>query len=409
MTLDKYPRMSIDPNGDDRILRECLAAYADSYVRELDFCVPQEARRILKEKGEKVQVVLLGSKLFGNVFVREAAARVDIVGVVDDYKVDSGHTFHGIPFISSATLIEWASTRQIVCVNTCRFDYSRRYFKHLALAHKIPLLNYEQAIRWLGITACSDHRVSDWGSYIVCNLPRFDALAARLDDPYSRFTLFSVLLAHLTCNPEWVLHAAKPYSSLYFRSGLFVPGLKECFADCGASIAESSRAFLDSVDGRFEKIWMIEPDQINGSTLQEFIRSRPLLHSDDGQIELIPCALGEADGELPFLHEGGHGGQLVLVPSGQAHCHNVPVRRLDDLLDRTPTLIKMDIEGAELGALRGASAHIAKGRPTLAISAYHRSSDLLDLVDAVENIRDDYRIGLRHHIEDRWDTCLYFY
>ncbi|MFW9485628.1 hypothetical protein ACE8GQ_10055 [Xanthomonas euvesicatoria pv. euvesicatoria] len=69
----------------------------------------------------------------------------------------------------------------------------------------------------------------------------------------------------------------------------------------------------------------------------------------------------------------------------------------------------MDIEGAELGALRGASAHIATGRPTLAISAYHRSSDLLDLVDAIENIRDDYRIGLRHHTEDRWDTCLHFY
>ncbi|AEO42254.1 FkbM family methyltransferase [Xanthomonas euvesicatoria] len=409
MTLDEYQRMSINPDGDDRILRECLVACADSYAREPNFCVPKEARRVLEEKGKRVQVVLLGSKLFGSVFVREAASRVDIVGVVDDYKVDSGQTFHGIPFITSATLIHWARTRQIVCVNTCRFDYSRRYFKHLTFANSIPLLNYEQAIRWLGITACSDHRVDDWGSYIVRNLPRFDALATRLGDPYSRFTLFSVLLAHLSCNPEWLLHAAKPYSSLYFRSGLFVPGLKECFADCGASIAESSRAFLDSVDERFEKIWMIEPDQINGSTLREFIQTRSSLSGDNCKIELIACALGEADGELPFLHEGGHGGQLVPVPSGQAHCHNVSVRRLDDLLDRTPTLIKMDIEGAELGALRGASAHIATGRPTLAISAYHRSSDLLDLVDAIENIRDDYRIGLRHHTEDRWDTCLYFY
>ncbi|PPT97878.1 FkbM family methyltransferase [Xanthomonas arboricola] len=409
MSLDEHLRITTNPNGDERVLRECLARYADAFAGEPDFCVPPQARRLLDQEGATLQVVLLGSKLFGSVFVREAAARVEIIGVVDDYKVGSGQTFHGIPFISSATLIQWANSRPIVCVNTCRFDYSRRYFKHLALTHRIPLLNYEQAIRWLGITACLDHRVEDWGGYIVRNLPRFDALAARLGDPYSRFTLFSVLLAHLSCDPEWILHAAKPYSSLYFRSGLFAPGLNECFADCGASIAESSRAFLDSVDESFEKIWMIEPDHFNGETLKEFIRGRGLQPAREGQIELIACALGEADGELPFLHEGGHGGQLLPMPSGQSHCHNVAVRRLDDLLDRTPTLIKMDIEGAELAALRGASAHIVAGRPTLAISAYHRSSDLLELVDAVENMRDDYRIGLRHNTEDRWDTCLYFY
>lgn len=409
MTLNEQGRIPFNPSGDERVLRGLLATYADLYVRQPDFCVPDRARQSLNNDGAGVQVVLLGSKPFGHLFVQEAAGRVDIVGVVDDYRVDSGETFHGIPFITSATLIAWAATRRIVCVNTCRYDYSRRYFKALALTHDIPMLNFEQAIRWLGLAACSDHRIDDWGGYIVRNLPRFDALAARLSDPYSRFTLFSVLLAHLTCNPEWILHAAKPYLSLYFRSGLFVPGQQECFADCGASIAESSRAFLDAVDGHFEKIWLIEPDEINRGTLQHFIDTLPGLSGGKGQIELLGCALGQTEGELPFLHEGGHGGHLLQVTSGHAHCRNVAVRRLDDLLDRTPTLIKMDIEGAELGALRGAHAHIAQGRPTLAISAYHRSSDLLDLVDAIEEIRDDYRVGLRHHTEERWDTCLYFY
>lgn len=43
------------------------------------------------------------------------------------------------------------------------------------------------------------------------------------------------------------------------------------------------------------------------------------------------------------------------------------------------------------------------------LSAYHRAADLLDMPRLIDTLVPDYRIGLRHHTEDRWDTCLYFY
>jgi hypothetical protein len=87
----------------------------------------------------------------------------------------------------------------------------------------------------------------------------------------------------------------------------------------------------------------------------------------------------------------------------------VRIERIDDIVDDKPTIIKMDIEGFELPALKGAAATIRDARPKLLVSAYHRSTDLLEIPNYIDSIAPDYRIGLRHHTEDRWDTCLYFF
>lgn len=375
------------------------------------FCIPPEACRIYESEGAVTQVILLGTTQFSQLFINEAAGRVKIVGVVDDFKAKDGASFHGVPIISSEALLRLARGQRLITVNGCRYDHARRYFKNLTLQHVIPMLNFEQALRLLSISPCTDHRIDDWGGYIASHAAEFIALSHRLSDDYSRFTLFSVLLSHLTCNPEWILNAAKPYLTLYFRSGLWLPSHGERFADCGASIAESTKAFIDATDGVFKKIWMIEPDEVNQKTIASFIKDysvRPVM-GEKGVIELLGCALGSLDGEMPFLHEGGHGGHLLTAPTDQAICRNVAVRRLDSLLDDSPTLIKMDIEGAELDTLKGAKEHILHVRPKMAISAYHRASDLLDISKYVEGLRGDYKIGIRHHTEERWDTCLYFY
>ena len=59
--------------------------------------------------------------------------------------------------------------------------------------------------------------------------------------------------------------------------------------------------------------------------------------------------------------------------------------------------IKMDIEGSELSALKGAALSIARWKPRLAISAYHRPEDIYTLAKFLKSIRPDYEFAFRHY------------
>jgi FkbM family methyltransferase len=384
--------------------RVALNRVVEAYRADPLFCIPHDARRVFREHGPETEVILLGATPFSRTLLTEAHDRVRITAVVDDFRAPKGDTFEGLPIITAAEMLARARSRPLITVSGCRYDRSRRHFKNLTREAGVPHLNFEQAMRLFAIAPARDHRVADWAPDISRHLPEFLVLADRLVDDYSRFTLYSVLLFQMTCNPEWSLHAARPYCTLYFRSGLWAPTRNERFVDCGASVAESAGALIDVTGGSLDRIWMIEPDRFNIETLEKF------MHGFDGsalrpKLALHGCAVSDENTEMNFVHQGGHGGKLEFDVGGD----KVPVRRLDDLLDAEPTLIKMDIEGSELAALRGAAECIRQARPKLAISAYHRGTDLIDLAKFVHEVRPDYRVGLRHHTEERWDTCLYFY
>ncbi len=57
--------------------------------------------------------------------------------------------------------------------------------------------------------------------------------------------------------------------------------------------------------------------------------------------------------------------------------------------------IKMDIEGSEAAAIRGAEKTIREKRPFLAVCAYHRPSDLFMLPALMKSLNPNYRIFLR--------------
>ncbi|WPB57764.1 FkbM family methyltransferase [Xylophilus sp. GOD-11R] len=388
----------------DLDLRATTLAALDAYTADPLFCIPAQAREIVARHGAATRIVVLGASSFTAILLDELAGRACIDAVVDDFRAARGEAYAGLPTITSAELVERARDEDILAVSACRYDYSRRYFKTLTRHHGIAHLNFEQAMRLLRPEASNDHRIEDWGRTIAARADEFLALGDVLVDDYSRFTLHSVLLTQLTCNPEWTLHAARPYCTLYFRTGLWSPGTQERFVDCGASLAESTSALIDVTDGRFDRIWMVEPDRFNLETLQKYkdkFAGRP----EHDRLHLLPYAVSDAPGTMAFSHQGGHAGMLARDNgAGTAE-----VRRLDDVIDGEPTLIKMDIEGAELAALRGAQGLIAASRPKLAISAYHRAGDLVDIARFAREVRPDYRVGLRHHTEERWDTCLYFY
>ncbi|WP_288379182.1 FkbM family methyltransferase [uncultured Massilia sp.] len=390
---------------------DAFLATAELYRKDPLFCVPARAREILSRRGADTPIVMLGRSHFGANFMSALGQRGKILAVVDDFRARRGEQYYGVDITTTDGLLAMArQDPDIVTINACRADFSKRYFDDLCRNHGIPCMTFEQGARAFDLNDTLDHRVADWGSVIGENVQSYHKLAQRMGDRYSAETLYGVLGFHLTGNPEWLLSVARPIPTLYFRSGLFSLSAHERMVDCGASVGESTNALNSATQGRFDRSWMIEPDRLNIAGLQVLLRK--YAGTDiAAKLTLHQCAVGEHDDEVPFQHLGNHG-SAVLPASGAPdvpRADYVRVRRVDDIVDDKPTIIKMDVEGSELAALKGAAGVIRDARPKLMVSGYHRSTDLLGIPAFIDTVAPDYRIGLRHHTEDRWDTCLYFY
>jgi FkbM family methyltransferase len=90
-------------------------------------------------------------------------------------------------------------------------------------------------------------------------------------------------------------------------------------------------------------------------------------------------------------------GPLTLTIDDLARQHNLP--KVD--------FIKMDIEGAELQALRGAAQTIQRYRPKLSIAVYHRLSDFYQIPEYLDSLGLGYRYFLRHYTIHAEETLLF--
>lgn len=69
--------------------------------------------------------------------------------------------------------------------------------------------------------------------------------------------------------------------------------------------------------------------------------------------------------------------------------------------------IKMDIEGAEMKALKGGEQMLINHRPVLAISIYHQLDDFVEIPLYLNEILRDYTFLIRHHSAMLSETVLY--
>ncbi len=165
--------------------------------------------------------------------------------------------------------------------------------------------------------------------------------------------------------------------------------------DCGAfdgDTLRAARAAGYAVGGYVA----FEPDPNNFAALSR----------DTGEMadaRLFRAGVAAAGGTLRFAGGAGPSGRL-----DDDGAIEIPVVAIDEACAGfAPTLIKMDIEGGERGALDGARATIARCRPGLAIAAYHRPDDLWRIPLAIAGLDLGYRFHLRSHAHCGFDTVLY--
>lgn len=174
----------------------------------------------------------------------------------------------------------------------------------------------------------------------------------------------------------------------------------EVFLDCGAYDGDTLRALIEHSKGVFREAVAVEPAPETLSNLETWVAELPA--PVRGKIEVHGCALGSSRGTIRFSGAGrdahvSNGGEYAVV-----------LNTVDDLCaKRCVTYIKMDIEGAEVDALAGAQRTIVRDRPILAVCVYHAASHLWRIPLMIRDLVPDYRMFLRSHENDGWETVVY--
>jgi FkbM family methyltransferase len=127
-------------------------------------------------------------------------------------------------------------------------------------------------------------------------------------------------------------------------------------------------------------------------------------------VKLLPNALWSRSGDSLSFAAGGPGTCLV-APTGKANESQVKTISIDDLVGSGMAsridFIKMDIEGAELEALKGAELTLKKFKPKLAITVYHHFYDYWQIPQFIDSLNLGYRFEMRHFTFHAEETVLY--
>lgn len=182
----------------------------------------------------------------------------------------------------------------------------------------------------------------------------------------------------------------------FFESAPWTLRDDEVLLDCGAFDGDSIRDFIKLV-GKYKKIIACEPDENAYNLLLRNIKN-------NGWENIVPykIGIGEEKGVLRFELTGN---QLSKVSDQGAT--EIQVDIIDNFLQDNITIIKMDIEGSEMSALKGARKTIVKNRPLMMICAYHKKGDIIDIFNYINNLVDDYYYYFRCHKPFPIDAILY--
>lgn len=133
------------------------------------------------------------------------------------------------------------------------------------------------------------------------------------------------------------------------------------------------------------------------------------------ELEIIPLALWDRKEKLVFTENVAapysSGINPPLNKNGSEQNFTVDAISIDEYVSENNIekvdFIKMDIEGAEMKALKGAEQTLIKFRPQLAISIYHSNNDMQDIPIYLHNILKNYIFKIGQYSPDNDETILY--
>ena len=174
---------------------------------------------------------------------------------------------------------------------------------------------------------------------------------------------------------DYVHPAIQAHEVEYFDDESIINyGEYEAFVDCGVLDFETSANYIQKCNEHGVKdihIFGFEPQPVN---YDNSVKNAKKYENVNTTIKIYPNAVWSKDETLQF----NGAGDAAHIVSGKGEM-TVSAVKMDSVIDEPVTYIKMDIEGAELEALKGAQGIIKRYRPKLAISLYHKPIDIIEI------------------------------
>lgn len=231
--------------------------------------------------------------------------------------------------------------------------------------------------------------------YYIDNREAFEQTYNWLEDDLSKDTM----KAYMDGNMNGFM---RPMADCYVPNQYFIPEVtfhaNEVYIDCGMYDGDTIIEFMNRCSD-YAYIVGFEPDKNN-------IEKFKLRGLNMDKLAVYNKGVWSKEAVLGFSADGTSASSVA--ESGETL---ISVMSIDSLNLKEPvTFIKMDIEGSELEALRGAEDTIRRDMPKLAICVYHKKEDLITIpqyIKSLESAGHTYSFFLRHHSLYRHETVLY--
>lgn len=234
-------------------------------------------------------------------------------------------------------------------------------------------LNQERVLRVIDLLA-DDKSIVEWGGAILYRVLRI---------PYR--------------------HNEYSLNDQYFVKGVVSVSDNEVFVDCGAYLGDTTINFIDYAKRSnrvYKKIVAFEPSKSNYEQLLKNI-------SKERDVITFNKGVSDHEGIVGFTAaKKSNSGRIIGDKTNAATF--VSVVSIDDVQECSDaTFIKMDIEGSELSALKGAKKTIIRNQPKLAICIYHSDADMIEIIEYIHEINPNYKLYVRQHSDNVIETVLY--
>ncbi len=346
----------------------------------LEYIKERNVWDVLKDNGKPVVLYGMGlgaEKIMDTLL--QYGVEIDDIFASDEFV--RGHSFRGYKVLKYSEVCEKYDDFNVVLCFASHID---------EVIERIKSINSEHTVFAPDVPVAGGGLFSR--EFIKEHEESFDKVYSLLADEESKRVYLDILNFKVSGKIEYLLNSFADKRSVY--TDILKLTKSERIVDLGAYDGDTIREFLEITGGEYEYITALEPDEKN---------FKKLLKNTEELFDITCLNMGAWDKKdtLIFSKKAGRNSKLS--------AQGVSVEVIDvDSLDLHPTFVKMDIEGAELKALKGLEKTIKEYAPKLYICAYHRNEDLFDLPLKVLEYNKDYKIYFRHSkYIPAWESNFY--